>query len=148
VQDAWQGKVKKAEQKVFELGKELNSYKELAFKDTGIADLEDMYMGDNIKDQAAADAANFHGTMYGDGMMVVPKDWERLGTACTAAETGSGRAGTRPVTSISDSHIHVFTDGDQAVLLQRDANGNMATTLIGESAEGDEVGRARKEGLV
>jgi hypothetical protein len=38
-----------------------------------------MYMGDNVKDQAAADAANFHGTMYGDGMMVMPKDWERLG---------------------------------------------------------------------
>ena len=36
-------------------------------------------MGDNVKDQAAADAANFHGTMYGDGMMVMPKDWERLG---------------------------------------------------------------------
>jgi len=46
---------------------------------TQVADLEDMYMGDNVKDQAAADAANFHGTMYGDGMMVMPKDWERLG---------------------------------------------------------------------
>lgn len=143
VQDTWQKKLKKTEKKVFELDKELNSYKEMAFKDNGVADLEDMYMGDNVKDQAAADAANFHGTMYGDGMMVMPKDWERLDTG-----NGLGGTGTRPVTSFSDSNIHVFADGDQAVLLRRDSKGDTTSTLLGEGGEGDHVGRARKEGLV
>ena len=142
VQDTWQRKVKETEKKVFELDKELMSYKEMSFKDTGITDLEDMYGGDNVKDQAAADAANFGGTLYGDGMMVVPQDWERLGTACTK----TGTEGSRPVTSFDDGNIHVFVDGDQAVLLNKTGNGTTATAL--GWGEEEDVGRAKKEGLV
>jgi len=136
MQDTWQKKVKESEKKVFELDKELNSYKEMSFKDTGLADLEDMYMGDNVKDQAAADAANFGGTLYDDGMMVVPQDWERLGTSASLHIT-------RPVTSLSDGTVHVFVDGDQAVLIQNDS-----ATLLGMPVEDDDSGRARKEGLI
>jgi len=132
--NTWQKKVKESEKKVFELDKELNSYKEMSFKDTGLA--EDMYMGDNVKDQAAADAANFGGTLYGDGMMVVPQDWERLGTSASLHVT-------RPVTSLSGGTVHVFVDGDQAVLIQNDS-----ATLLGVPVEDDDSGRARKEGLI
>ena len=145
VQDTWQRKVKETEKKVFELDKELMSYKEMSFKDTGITDLEDMYGGDNVKDQAAADAANFGGTLYGDGMMVVPQDWERLGTAGT--KTGLDLDLSRPLTTMDDGNIHVFVDGDQAVLLNKTLDGTTVTALGGD-AEADDVGRARKEGFV
>ena len=112
----------------------------MSFKDTGIADLEDMYMGNSIKDQAAADAANFDGSIYSDGMMVVPQGWERLGTAGTE---GSTMTMSRPVTSLNDGNMHVFVDGEQAVLLQ-----GTTTTLVGQGEDIDKVQRSSKAGLV
>jgi hypothetical protein len=48
---------------------------------------------------------------------------------------------------MDDGNIHVFVDGDQAVLLNKTLDGTTVTALGGD-AEADDVGRARKEGFV
>lgn len=130
MEHSWQRKLKGAKTKVLELDRELMSLKEMTFKDTGPPDPEDTYMGSDLRNLAAADAANFKGILYGDGMMVMPEDWVRWGTANSDL--------TRPVTVVSE-------EGEESDVLSQISSGRAGTSNV----EGDEeVGRARKEGLV
>ena len=158
VQEQWQRKVQEAERRVFEMDKELSSYKNALFADPGPEDAADAYGGDDVREQAARDAAGFGASIYADGSMVVPSSWQDLhvgGGGGASSEGGAGAArAQRPVASMDDGRMHVFVDGEQAVLLQSGAEG-LRDTLVGAKedleqadAHSDLIARAAKMGCV
>jgi hypothetical protein len=133
VQDVWQGKVKHAEKQVFELGKEVHMYKEMALKEQGLDGLEDLFETspmEHTQDASLADTWNGESTRGREG--------ERLMTA-GSNNSGSTLALTRPVTSLDDGKLHVFFDGGQAVLLTKGEDAMMKTTLLGVGFEEEVV---------
>jgi len=143
VQDTWREKVKETEKKVLALDKELVEYKQISSNDHALDAAHILITGHTAKDDADAAAANFNGTIYSDGMMVLPPEWEQMGVTTALGDK------TRPLTAWSESQVHVFVENGQAVLMQ-----GMNTTVFGCCMEGggregdDSVGVALKAALV
>jgi len=143
VQDTWREKVKETEKKVLALDKELVEYKPISSNDHALDAAHILITGHTAKDDADAAAANFNGTIYSDGIMVLPSEWEQMGMITALGDK------TRPLTVWSESRVHVFVENGQAVLMQ-----GMNTTVFGGCMEragrsgDDSVGVALKAALV
>lgn len=116
-------------------------YKEIYTQDQGL-DTEDIVMGNTAKEQAQAAAKKFNGTMYSDGMMVMPPEWERMGI--TTATSGM----TRPVTAWSESQVHVFVENGQAVVMQGSHTAVFGGAVGEQHTADDSVPVARKAACV